>query len=105
MKSPITFLYEWNLPIIDQQLALSVDGFYGGVDEDRTLAFGTPDQVRAEIHDRAEKMSRGGGYILQSSHTILDDVSVENIVAYIDACHELAGIDTQAAAEEARRTC
>jgi uroporphyrinogen decarboxylase len=76
--------------------------FYGGVDEDRTLAFGTPEQVREEVRERAAKMGQGGGYILQSSHTILDDVCIENIVAYIEACHELAGINTQEAAETAR---
>jgi uroporphyrinogen-III decarboxylase len=53
--------------------------------------------VRAEILERAERLGRGGGYILQSSHTILDDVPMENIVAYIEACHELAGADTRQA--------
>ncbi len=76
--------------------------FYGGVDEDQVLAFGTPEQVRAEVHERAEQMGRGGGYILQSSHTILEDVPNANVIAYIEACHELAGIDTRRAAEQAR---
>jgi uroporphyrinogen decarboxylase len=76
--------------------------FYGGVDEDRTLAFGTPEEVRAEVLVRAEQMGRGGGYILQSSHTILDDVPLPNIIAYIEACHSLAGIDTREAAAAAR---
>jgi uroporphyrinogen decarboxylase len=71
--------------------------FYGGVDEDRTLAFGTPGEVRTEVFARAEQMGRGGGYILQSSHTILDDVPLPNIIAYIEACHHLAGIDTRMA--------
>ncbi|HEX9118772.1 MAG TPA: uroporphyrinogen decarboxylase family protein [Anaerolineae bacterium] len=65
--------------------------FYGGVDEDRTLAFGTPEDVRAEVGARAAELGRGGGYILQSSHTILDDVPLANIIAYIEACQELAG--------------
>ncbi|MCS7259931.1 MAG: hypothetical protein NZ765_04015 [Anaerolineae bacterium] len=76
--------------------------FYGGIDVEHTLPHGTPREVRAEIFERAERLGRGGGYILQSSHTILDDVPMENIVAYIEACHELAGIDTQQALREAR---
>ena len=68
--------------------------FYGGIDVKRTLPRGTPEQVRAEVRERAECLGEGGGYILQSSHTILDDVPVENLVAYIETCHELAGIDT-----------
>ena len=76
--------------------------FYGGVDVERTLPHGTPREVRAEVRERAERLGRGGGYILQSSHTILDDVPLANIVAYIEACHELAGIDTGQAAARAR---
>jgi hypothetical protein len=33
---------------------------------------------------------------------MLDDVPMENVVAYIEACHQLAGIDTGQAAERAR---
>lgn len=76
--------------------------FYGGVDVERTLPHGTPQEVRAEVLERAERLGSGGGYILQSSHTILDDVPMDNIVAYIEACHELAEIDTANAAERAR---
>ena len=75
--------------------------FYGGIDVKRTLPRGTPEQVRAEVRERAECLGEGGGYILQSSHTILDDVPVENLVAYIETCHELAGIDTN----ERKRQC
>ncbi len=66
--------------------------FYGGIDVEDTLPFGTPDDVRAEIRSRAEVMSVGGGYILQSSHTILDDTPVENLMAYIDEVRAMAGM-------------
>ena len=66
--------------------------FYGGIDVERTLPFGTPDEVRAEIRRRAELLGRGGGYILQSSHTILDDVPMANIVAYIEEVRGMAGL-------------
>lgn len=66
--------------------------FYGGIDVKRTLPLGTPEQVRAEMLERAERLGRGGGYILQSSHTILEDVPLQNLIAYIETCHELAGI-------------
>jgi len=68
---------------------------YGGIDVKRTLPHGTPDEVRAEVLERAERLGAGGGYILQSSHTILDDVPLENLVAYVEACHELAGMQSQ----------
>jgi uroporphyrinogen decarboxylase len=66
--------------------------FYGGIDVTELLPFGTPEQVRTEIRRMAELMGRGGGYILQSSHTMLDDVPDANIVAYIDTVRELAGL-------------
>ncbi len=75
---------------------------YGGIDLDHTLTFGTPAEVKQEIHEKADRLGQGGGYILQSCHTMLDDVPMENLIAYIEACHELAGIDTQEAARRAR---
>jgi uroporphyrinogen decarboxylase len=66
--------------------------FYGGIDVTDLLPFGTPEQVSHEIRRMARIMGKGGGYILQSSHTMLDDVPNENIVAYIDTVRELAGL-------------
>jgi len=66
--------------------------FYGGIDVERLLPFGTPEEVRGEIRHMAGLMGRGGGYILQSSHTILDDVPLANIVAYIEEVHCMAGM-------------
>ena len=66
--------------------------FYGGIDVETTLPLGTPDQVREEIRSRAKIMGRGGGYILQSSHTILEDVPMENIVAYVEEVRRMAGL-------------
>ena len=68
--------------------------FYGGVDVEHTLPFGTPAEVRAEIRERAATIGRGGGYILQSTHTMLFDVPLENLIAYIEEVRALAGLDT-----------
>jgi uroporphyrinogen decarboxylase len=75
---------------------------YGAIDVETTLPFGTPDEVRSEMLARSSRLGRGGGYILQSSHTILEDVPIGNVIAYIETCHELAGIDTENAAADAR---
>jgi uroporphyrinogen decarboxylase len=66
--------------------------FYGGIDVEYTLPFGTPQAVREEIRARAEEIGQGGGYILQSSHTILEDVPIDNVVAYIDEVRRMAGL-------------
>ncbi|MEI6157407.1 MAG: hypothetical protein WCP87_03480 [Atribacterota bacterium] len=54
--------------------------------------------------DRCQRMGAGGGYILQSSHTMLDDIPLENLIAYIETCHAIAGIDTQAEALKRRES-
>jgi uroporphyrinogen decarboxylase len=68
--------------------------FYGGVDVERTMPYGTPDEVRAEVRELAEKLGQGGGYILQTSHQVLWDTPMENIVAYIETVRSLAGLET-----------
>jgi len=62
--------------------------FWGAIDTQRVLPFGTPDQVRAEVKRRIEDLAPGGGYVLCAVHNIQADVSPENICAMYDAAHE-----------------
>jgi uroporphyrinogen decarboxylase len=55
--------------------------FHGGVDTQRTLPFGTPAEVAAEVCERIAVLGRGGGYILAPVHTVEPDVPLENILA------------------------
>ena len=68
--------------------------FFGGIDVERTLPFGTPEQVRAEVRERAATLGQGGGYILQTSHHILWDTPIENVIAYVEEIRALAGLAT-----------
>jgi hypothetical protein len=63
----------------------------GGVDTQRTLPFGTPAEVRAEVLERCEIFSEGGGFVFTSIHNVLAGTPVENIVAMIDAVKEFNG--------------
>lgn len=58
--------------------------FEGGVSVQRTLPFGTPEEVRAETRERMRVLGRQGGYILGPSHAIQDGTPAENIVAMFD---------------------
>jgi uroporphyrinogen decarboxylase len=58
--------------------------FWGGVSTQRTLPYGTPDDVRAEIRERIRVLGKGGGYILAPSHELQKDVPLENMLAFID---------------------
>jgi hypothetical protein len=63
----------------------------GGVDTQKTLAFGTPAEVRAEVLERCEVFGRDGGFVFNSVHNIQANVPVANIVAMFEAVGEYNG--------------
>jgi uroporphyrinogen decarboxylase len=58
--------------------------FWGGVSTQRTLPYGTPDNVRAEMRERIRVLGKAGGYILAPSHELQGDIPLENMLAFID---------------------
>jgi uroporphyrinogen decarboxylase len=63
--------------------------FHGGVDNQYTLAFGTPEEVRQEVAENIRILGKGGGYILGPCHNIQVISPPENIVAMYRAGYEL----------------
>lgn len=57
--------------------------FWGSIDEQKTLPFGTPADVRAEILSRIRTLGRGGGLILGPTHHVQLDTPIENFRAMI----------------------
>ena len=53
--------------------------FHGGISIQRTLPFGTPEDVCNEVRDIIEALAPGGGYILCTSHNIQADTPIENV--------------------------
>jgi uroporphyrinogen decarboxylase len=62
--------------------------FCGGIDTHRILPSGSPAEVREEVKRVMELLGRGGGYMLASVHTIMNDVPPENVLAMVDAVEE-----------------
>jgi len=62
--------------------------FHGGVDNQQTLPFGTPEEVRQEVIDNYRILGEGGGYILAPCHNIQSVSPPENIVAMYEAGYE-----------------
>ncbi len=60
----------------------------GGIDTSSILPTGTPEEVRADVLERCETLSKGGGFIFAPIHNILPEVPPENIVAAYDAVNE-----------------
>ena len=63
----------------------------GGVDTQKTLAFGTPAEVRAEAMDRCEVFGRDGGFVFNAVHNIQANVPIANIAAMFEAVNEYNG--------------
>jgi uroporphyrinogen decarboxylase len=63
--------------------------FHGGVDNQQTLAFGTPEDVRREVAENLTILGAGGGYILAPCHNIQPVSPPENVVALYEAGYEL----------------
>jgi len=60
----------------------------GGVDTQRTLPFGTPDEVRREVRERIRVFGPGGGFVLNTIHNVQARVPVENVLALYETVRE-----------------
>jgi len=60
----------------------------GGVDTQKVLPRGTPEQVREEVKRRIEDLAPGGGFVFATVHNIQADVPPENISAMWEAVQE-----------------
>lgn len=53
----------------------------GGVDTQKTLPFGTPDDVRREVRERLRIFAPGGGFVFNAIHNVQPLSPVENVLA------------------------
>ena len=58
--------------------------FCGGIDTQRILPHGQPSEVAAEVRRVIDVLGPGGGYLLSSVHTVMNDVPADNILAMVD---------------------
>lgn len=63
----------------------------GGVDTQKVLPFGKPEDVREQVLERLDIFSKDGGYIFNTIHNIQANVPIENIAAMIEAIKEFNG--------------
>jgi uroporphyrinogen decarboxylase len=59
--------------------------FWGGLDTQRLLHFGTPTEVAEGVRRVIEVFGAGGGYVFAPSHNIQPTVPVENVESMFDA--------------------
>ena len=63
--------------------------FWGGISTQKTLPFGTREDVEAETRRVTAYMSQNGGYLLAAAQGIQADVPLENICHLIDVANEI----------------
>ncbi len=59
--------------------------FWGSVDLQHTLPYGTPVDVRAEVIARLETIGKNGGLIIGPTHNVQLDTPLENFWAMVNA--------------------
>lgn len=62
----------------------------GGVDTQKTMAFGTPDQVYHEARERIDIFNKDGGFVFNAIHNIQGNTPIENVEAMFRAIRESA---------------
>lgn len=63
----------------------------GGVDTQKVLPFGTPQEVREHVLRQCSVFAPGGGFIFNAVHNIQAGTPVTNIAAMLDAVREFNG--------------
>ena len=58
--------------------------FFGAINCQQTLPFGTPEEVRKEVRDRFKVLGKNGGYIVGPDHSLQKNIPCANIEALFD---------------------
>ena len=56
----------------------------GGVDTQKVLPFGTPQEVKAHVLRECEILAPGGGFVFNTVHNMQANVPLENVLAMLD---------------------
>jgi uroporphyrinogen decarboxylase len=72
-----------DLPFIKKEYGKHLT-FWGGIDTQRLLPFGSPEDVRREVGETIRLMGKGGGHIIAPSQEVMKDVPLANIVAMLE---------------------
>jgi len=59
--------------------------FHGAMDVQKTLPFGTPDEIKRTVNSLIKTLGEGGGFILAPSHNLQLDIPIDNIIAMYEA--------------------
>jgi uroporphyrinogen-III decarboxylase len=60
----------------------------GGVDTQRVLPFGRPEEVRSQVRERMQIFGAEGGFVFNPSHNVQAGIPVENLLALYQAIED-----------------
>jgi hypothetical protein len=63
----------------------------GGIDTQKTLPFGTPEEVRRQVKERMHIFGKGGGFVFNTIHNAQAGIPLENLLALYEAVEEYRG--------------
>ena len=59
------------------------------MDTQKTLPFGTKEEVRKEVKERIKNFNKGGGFVFNSIHNIQATVPVENVITMFETAKNI----------------
>ena len=65
--------------------------FYGGLSLQRTLPFGTKNDVIREVEKTVNVLGAEGGYIISPAHELTSDIPLENFDAMLETIRKFEG--------------
>ncbi len=74
--------------VLKERFGREVTFWGGGVDTQKTLPFGTPEDIRREVAERIEIFGRGGGFVFNTVHNVQARTPQENLAALYAAVRE-----------------
>ena len=60
----------------------------GGVDTQRTLPYGSPEEIHAQVKERMQIFGKGGGFVFNPVHNVQAGIPLENLLALYQAVQE-----------------
>ena len=58
--------------------------FWGGIDTQKILPYGTPEEVSKLASDTIKILGKGGGYIIATAQEVMKDVPIDNVKALVE---------------------
>jgi hypothetical protein len=75
-------------PALKREFGDRITFWGGGVDTQRTLPFGTPEEVRDEVRERIRVFGPGGGFVFNTIHNVQPNTPVENLLTLFETIRE-----------------